>query len=128
MHQTQKSRDQSGTWLKSTSARYLLQFRPERHWWKLYPSSSLSIAKLSCCRTAWIGYRSSGRYLHQRFKSRDQFGTWLKSISAIDLLQIGLERHWWKIHPPSSLNFTSLSCCRTAWFGYRSSGRYLYQS
>ena len=67
-------------------------------------------------------------YLYQSYESRDQSWTLLKSVSAIDFLQLGQGRHPRYIHPTSFSSFPTLNCCKITLVGFRSSGRYSHQS
>ena len=85
LHQSSKSRDQSGTWKMSISAIHILQLGRDRHPWNIHPPSFSGFVTLSFCNTTMGSPRHSKRYLHQSSKSQDQSGTWLMSISAIQL-------------------------------------------
>ena len=114
--------------MKPISALNLSRTALNSPWWNSHPPSFSSFEILRCCKSTLVGSRSSRRYLHQSFKSRDQSRTWLELIPTIYLLQLGLYLHWWNSHPPSFSSFATLSCCKSTWVGSRSSGRYLHQS
>ena len=75
-----------------------------------------------------VGPKSPARYLEQGYNSCEESGTWLKSISAVDLLQFGLDCDWWICHSPSCPSFMTLRCCECTMFGLRSLRRYLDES
>ena len=127
MHQSLKTRDQFRICLKSISTIYLLQIGLKHHWWNIHPPSCPSFVTLNFCKATLVGSRSSERYINQRFKSRDQFRAWLKSLSGIDFVQSGQDRHWWNIHPPSCPRFAKLSSCKSTLVGSSSSKRYFHQ-
>ena len=106
----------------------ILQLCQDGHPWNIHPPFFSSLATLSCCKTTMGSPTHSKRYLHQSSKSRDQSGTWLMSISAIEIVQIGLDRHPWNIHAPSFSSFSTLSFCKTTMGSPRHSKRYLHQS
>ena len=84
LDQSYESRDQSGTLLKSISVIDWLQLGRGHYPWYIHPPSFSSFANLSSCKTTTVCSRSLGKYLDQSYKSGDQSGTLLKSISVID--------------------------------------------
>ena len=83
------SREQSRTCLKSISGVHLLQIGQDLHWWNSHTSTRYSLANLYCHKTTLVGSTSPGRYFDWSRNSRNQSRTRLKSISGVDLLQIG---------------------------------------
>ena len=128
MHQSYNFRDRSDTWLKSIFAIEVLKMCVDRHWWFSHPPSFRSLANLDGCKITLVGSRWSGWYLYQSYNSRDRSDTRLKSIFAIKVLKMCVDRHWWFCHPPSFPFLTTLDGCKITLVGFRRSARYLHQS
>ena len=100
----------------------------DQHPWYFHPPSFSYFWTLSCCEITVLGSRSYARYSSQSWVHRVQSGTLLKTISAIDILKSGQDRHPWYFHPPSFSCFWTLSCCEITVVGSKSSAWYSYQS